>query len=155
MKKGRILIINGPNLNMLGVREPGVYGNRTLDDINADIKAYSEGMKIDCDFFQSNCEGEIITKIQSVINDYDGCIINAGAYSHYSYAIRDAIASVNKPFIEVHMSRNNFIIGIHDTDQRLFHLFFCQTKCMKQRTMRSLLNSFLHCVTSHNNLLVA
>lgn len=104
MKKGRILIINGPNLNMLGIREPEVYGNRTLADINADIKAYSDGMKLECDFFQSNCEGDIITKIQSVLTDYDGCIINAGAYSHYSYAIRDAISSVNKPFIEVHMS---------------------------------------------------
>lgn len=104
MKKGRILIINGPNLNMLGIREPEVYGSRTLADINADIKAYSEGMKLECDFFQSNCEGEIITKIHSVLTDYDGCIINAGAYSHYSYAIRDAISSVNKPFIEVHMS---------------------------------------------------
>lgn len=104
MKKGRILIINGPNLNMLGIREPEIYGNKTLEDINADIKAYSEGMKIECDFFQSNCEGEIISKIHTVLNDYDGCIINAGAYSHYSYAIRDAISSVNKPFIEVHMS---------------------------------------------------
>ena len=104
MKKGRILIINGPNLNMLGIREPEIYGNKTLEDINADIKAYSEGMKLECDFFQSNCEGEIVSKIHSVLNDYDGCIINAGAYSHYSYAIRDAISSVNKPFIEVHMS---------------------------------------------------
>ncbi len=104
MIKGKILIINGPNLNMLGLREPEIYGNRTLADINADIKAYSAGMNIECDFYQSNCEGEIVTKIQSVLNDYNGCIINAGAYTHYSYAIRDAIASVNKPFIEVHMS---------------------------------------------------
>ncbi len=104
MKKGKILIINGPNLNMVGVREPDIYGRKTLADINADIKAYSEGMKLECDFFQSNCEGEIITKIHSVLNDYDGCIINAGALTHYSYALRDAISSVNKPFIEVHMS---------------------------------------------------
>lgn len=104
MKKGRILIINGPNLNMVGVREPDIYGVKTLADINADIKAYSEGMRFDCDFYQSNCEGEIITKIHSVLNEYDGCIINAGALTHYSYAVRDAIASVNKPFIEVHMS---------------------------------------------------
>ncbi len=104
MKKGKILIINGPNLNMVGIREPGVYGKKTLDDINANIKAYSEGMKLECDFYQSNCEGEIVTKIHSVLNDYDGCIINAGALTHYSYAVRDAIAAVNKPFIEVHMS---------------------------------------------------
>ena len=104
MKNAKILVINGPNLNMLGVREPGVYGNKSLSEINSSINTYASGMKIACDFFQSNCEGEIIDKIQSVYNGYDGCIINAGAYTHYSYAIRDAISSVDKPFIEVHMS---------------------------------------------------
>ena len=104
MAKNRILIINGPNLNMLGIREPAVYGSKTLEDINANIKAYAEGMKLDCEFFQSNCEGDIISKIHTVLNEFDGCIINAGAYTHYSYAIRDAISSVAKPFIEVHMS---------------------------------------------------
>lgn len=102
MKK--VLIINGPNLNMLGIREKSIYGADTLDSINAEIKAYGDELNIECDFFQSNCEGEIITKIHSVLSEYDGCIINAGAYTHYSYAIRDAIACVNKPFIEVHMS---------------------------------------------------
>ena len=104
MKNAKILVINGPNLNMVGIREPGVYGNKSLSEINSSINTYAGGMKIACDFFQSNCEGEIIDKIQSVFTDYDGCIINAGAYTHYSYAIRDAIAAVNKPFIEVHMS---------------------------------------------------
>lgn len=102
MKK--ILVINGPNLNMLGIREKSIYGSDTLETINAEVKAYAEALGIQCDFFQSNCEGEIITKIHSVLTDYDGCIINAGAYTHYSYAIRDAIACVSKPFIEVHMS---------------------------------------------------
>ena len=102
MKK--ILVINGPNLNMLGIREKSIYGSETLETINAEVKAYAETLGIQCDFFQSNCEGEIITKIHSVLTDYDGCIINAGAYTHYSYAIRDAIACVSKPFIEVHMS---------------------------------------------------
>ena len=102
MKK--VLIINGPNLNMLGIREKSIYGADTLDSINAEIKAYGSELNIECDFFQSNCEGEIITKIHSVLAEYNGCIINAGAYTHYSYAIRDAIACVNKPFIEVHMS---------------------------------------------------
>ena len=102
MKK--VLIINGPNLNMLGIREKSIYGADTLESINAEIKAYGDELNIECDFFQSNCEGEIITKIHSVLTEYDGCIINAGAYTHYSYAIRDAIACVNKPFIEVHMS---------------------------------------------------
>jgi 3-dehydroquinate dehydratase-2 len=102
MKK--ILVINGPNLDMVGIREPGVYGSQTLASINEEIKAYTDSVNVACDFFQSNCEGTIIDKIHSVLNDYDGCILNAGAYTHYSYAIRDAISSVNKPFIEVHMS---------------------------------------------------
>ena len=102
MKK--ILVMNGPNLNMVGIREPGVYGNETLESINEEIKAYAEGLGLECDFYQSNVEGELVSKIHSVLNDYDGCVLNAGAYTHYSYAIRDAISAVNKPFIEVHMS---------------------------------------------------
>lgn len=104
MKTGKILVLNGPNLNMLGRREPDIYGNKNLESINSTVFSYAAGMKINCEFFQSNCEGELIDKIQSVYNDYDGCIINAGAYTHYSYAIRDAISAVDKPFIEVHMS---------------------------------------------------
>lgn len=104
MKTGKILVLNGPNLNMLGRREPDIYGNKNLESINSTVFSYAAGMKINCEFFQSNCEGELIDKIQSVYNDYDGCIINAGAYTHYSFAIRDAIAAVDKPFIEVHMS---------------------------------------------------
>ncbi len=100
----KILVINGPNLNMLGIREPGVYGGETLEQINSEISAYANSLNVKCDFYQSNCEGEIVSKIHSVLEDYDGCIINAGAYTHYSYAIRDAISSVNKPFIEVHLS---------------------------------------------------
>ena len=102
MKK--LLIINGPNLNMTGRREPEIYGNETLDDINATIKTYASALDFSCDFFQSNCEGEIVSKIHEVFSNYDGCIINAGAYTHYSYAIHDAIRCVNKPFIEVHIS---------------------------------------------------
>ncbi len=100
----KILVINGPNLNMLGVREPETYGTQTLKDINNDLMNYAKGKGVECSFFQSNCEGEIISAIQSVLTEYDACIINAGAYTHYSYAIRDAISSVNKPFVEVHMS---------------------------------------------------
>ena len=103
MKK--ILVINGPNLNMLGKREPEIYGSRSLDDINRDLKALGETMNTEVDFFQSNIEGEIVTAIHSVLDGYDGCIINAGAYTHYSVAIHDAIAAVEKkPFIEVHLS---------------------------------------------------
>lgn len=102
MKK--LLILNGPNLNMTGLREPEIYGSETLEDINSSIKSYATEQGFSCDFYQSNCEGEIVSKIHEVLNDYDGCIINAGAYTHYSYAIHDAIRSVNKPFIEVHIS---------------------------------------------------
>ena len=100
----RILVLNGPNINLTGEREPGVYGHRTLDDINRMIADYAEKIGLSCEFFQSNFEGELIGKIHSVMADYDGCIINAGALTHYSYAIRDAISAVKKPFIEVHMS---------------------------------------------------
>ncbi len=104
MTKGKILVLNGPNLDMLGLREPEVYGRQTLATINHGIASYAEGMKLECDFFQSNSEGALIDKIHEVRENYDGCILNAGAYTHYSYAIRDAIASVEKPFIEVHLS---------------------------------------------------
>ncbi len=104
MKTGKILVLNGPNLNMVGIREPAVYGNKNLESINSTIYSYAAGMKMNCDFFQTNCEGELIDKIHSVYKEYDGCIINAGALTHYSYAVRDAIAAVDKPFIEVHLS---------------------------------------------------
>lgn len=100
----KVLVINGPNLNMTGIREPQVYGSETLDMINYEIKEYAENLGIECGFFQSNSEGEIIDAIHSVLSDYDGCIINAGAYTHYSFAIADAVRCVKKPFIEVHIS---------------------------------------------------
>ena len=104
MAMKKVLVLNGPNLNMLSIREPGIYGNQTLDEINANILSYAKGLDIQCDFYQSNSEGNIIDAIHSVRQNYDGCIINAGAYTHYSYAILDAIKSVDKPFIEVHLS---------------------------------------------------
>lgn len=98
----KLLILNGVNLNMTGRREQGVYGTQTLEDINAEISAYCKARGAACEFYQSNLEGEICTKIQTT--DADGIILNAGAFTHYSYAIRDAIASVNTPVVEVHMS---------------------------------------------------
>lgn len=99
----KFLFINGVNLNMTGEREKGVYGMQTLDEINAEIAKHFNGDK--CEFFQSNIEGEICTAIQNAHKDgFDGVILNAGAYTHYSIAIRDAIASVKTPVIEVHMS---------------------------------------------------
>ena len=100
----KILIINGPNLNLLGEREPGIYGNKTLQDISIQIAAKAEKLGIVCDFFQSNIEGELIEKIHEARKNIDGVIINAGAYSHYSYALRDAITAVKIPFIEIHCS---------------------------------------------------
>lgn len=102
----KFLILNGPNLNMTGIRAPGVYGSESLETINREIASYCAARGVDCDFFQSNGEGEIITEIQSVPGRYDGCVLNAGAYTHYSYAIRDAIEAVHGyvPFVEVHMS---------------------------------------------------
>ena len=86
---------------MTGKREKGVYGTQTLDEINAEIAKHFKGDT--CEFYQSNTEGEICTKIQSA-ESFDGVILNAGAFTHYSYAIRDAIASVSVPVVEVHMS---------------------------------------------------
>lgn len=96
----KLLFINGVNLNLTGVREKGVYGAQTLDEINKDITAHFKNDE--CEFFQSNIEGEICTKIQTA--RCDGIVLNAGAFTHYSYAIRDAIAAVNTPVVEVHMS---------------------------------------------------
>ena len=96
----KFLFINGVNLNMTGKREKGVYGVQTLDSINAEISAHFSDDE--CEFYQSNSEGEICTRLHTA--DCDAIILNAGAFTHYSYAIRDAIASISIPVIEVHMS---------------------------------------------------
>ena len=100
----KILILNGTNLNMLGVREPGIYGKLTLEELNREILAYAQNLNITAGFVQSNIEGEIINYIHSAQNEYTGIILNAGAFTHYSYAIRDAVSSVGIPVIEVHLS---------------------------------------------------
>lgn len=100
----RILVLNGPNLNMTGIREPSIYGSTTLNDINASISEAATSLGIETEFFQSNHEGELIDSIHGAYGSFDGIIFNAGAFTHYSYAIRDAIASVNVPTVEVHMS---------------------------------------------------
>lgn len=100
MKK--VLILNGPNLNMLGSREENIYGAESLEDINAEIAMFAGKMSIECDFFQSNSEGELIDKIHA--SDHSAIVMNAGALTHYSIALRDAIATVKIPTIEVHLS---------------------------------------------------
>ena len=103
MKK--ILVMLGPNLNMVGTREKNIYGEENADTINQDIKSFAKNAGFECDIFQSNHEGDFIDKIHSTLGVYDGVVLNAGALTHYSYALRDAIASVTAvPFIEVHMS---------------------------------------------------
>ena len=100
----RILVINGPNINMLGIREKNIYGNNDYNSLVEKIK--KEASELDCqvDFFQSNIEGEIITSIQKAFGVYDGIIINPAAYTHYSIGILDALKAVNIPAIEVHIS---------------------------------------------------
>ncbi|MEG1449157.1 MAG: type II 3-dehydroquinate dehydratase [Oscillospiraceae bacterium] len=99
-----ILVLQGPNINLTGKRETGVYGTDTYEQICEEIISYGEKIGFNVSIYQSNIEGEIINEIQNRRDEYDAVIINAGAYTHYSYAIRDAIASVVPPFIEVHMS---------------------------------------------------
>lgn len=98
----KLLFLNGVNLNMTGRREKGVYGTQTLDEINAEIAAFCKARGAECEFFQSNIEGELCTRLHTT--DADGVILNAGAFTHYSYALRDAIASISVPVVEVHMS---------------------------------------------------
>lgn len=100
----KVLIINGPNLNLLGLRETDVYGTETLGDIENWLLDSVGSNEHEIDWYQSNHEGEIIDKIHMCINNYNSIIINPGAYTHYSYAIRDAIISVKIPTVEVHLS---------------------------------------------------
>lgn len=100
----KVVIIQGPNINMLGKREPNVYGVMTMEEIHKQMKVVADQNNVDIEFFQSNLEGEIIDKIQECLGDADGIIINPAGYSHTSVAIRDAIAAVNLPTIEVHIS---------------------------------------------------
>lgn len=101
----KLLVINGPNLNFLGIREPEVYGNESYESLCNMIKDYADSQNIEIELFQSNHEGAIIDKIQEAYyNKIDGIIINPGAYTHYSYAIHDALKSVSMVKVEVHIS---------------------------------------------------
>jgi 3-dehydroquinate dehydratase-2 len=103
-KKVKILVINGPNLNTLGTREPGIYGDTTLADINTGMKKLGEKLGMTVQSFQSNHEGEIVEKIQKSAGKFDGLIINPAAYTHTSIAVRDAILLLDIPVIEIHLS---------------------------------------------------
>jgi len=100
----KVLFLNGPNLNLLGQREPEVYGKTTLADIEAAVRKQAKSLKVDIDFRQSNVEGELVSWIQEAKGTFDVIVINAAAYTHTSIALRDAIAAVGIPTIEIHLS---------------------------------------------------
>ena len=100
----KILVINGPNLNMLGIREPGIYGSETFADLIEKIKRHAERRGVEVGFYQSNHEGCLVDEIQAAWGKYDGIVINPGAYTHTSIAIADALAAVRIPTVEVHIS---------------------------------------------------
>jgi 3-dehydroquinate dehydratase-2 len=101
----KVLVMNGPNLNLLGMREPGVYGSASLGDVEGDLRALAGDLGVDIDFYQSNHEGALVDRIQQARADrVDFVIINAGAFTHTSVAIRDALSGVSIPFVEVHIS---------------------------------------------------
>lgn len=114
-----ILVIHGPNLNMLGVREPGIYGSKSLSDINDDLSKQAESLNLTIDCFQSNIEGELVTRIQQAYQDsVKYIIINPAAYTHTSVAMRDALLAVQIPFIEVHLS------NVHQREAFRHHSYF-------------------------------
>jgi len=101
----KFLVINGVNLNLTGTREKSVYGGETLDELNAKIAAYAAKQGDEISFYQNNVEGELVNKLHAAkAEGYDGILLNAGAYTHYSYAIRDAVAAIPVPVAEVHIS---------------------------------------------------
>lgn len=100
----RILIIHGPNLNLLGRRERDIYGPTSLEDINRQLSALADELKVSVSFLQSNSEGELVSAIQNAMGTYDALVINPGAYTHTSIALRDAIAGTGLPAVEVHLS---------------------------------------------------
>ena len=102
--RGKVLVLNGPNLNLLGTREPGVYGQATLEEIARRVQSLGRELGLEVEFFQSNSEGEIVDAVQRAAGSCRGLIINPAAYTHTSVALRDALAAVDLPAVEVHLS---------------------------------------------------
>lgn len=100
----RFLLMNGPNLDMLGVREPGIYGAQSLADLEAQAQAHAASLGAELECFQSNHEGALVDKLHEAHGTFDGIVYNPGAHTHYSYALRDAVAGIDVPVVEVHIS---------------------------------------------------
>ena len=98
----RILVLQGPNLNLLGTRQPGIYGHETLEEIHAGIERHARELGVEVDFYQSNHEGDLIDRLHR--RDFDAAIVNAAGYTHTSVALRDALLAIDRPFVEVHLS---------------------------------------------------
>lgn len=126
-KNKRVLVLHGPNLNLLGIREPDKYGQLTLEEINRKIMTHAQELNIDVSIFQSNIEGELIEAIQRSLESTDGIIINAAGYTHTSVAIRDALLAVKLPAIEVHLS------NIYSREE-FRHISFIAPVCIGQIT---------------------
>jgi 3-dehydroquinate dehydratase-2 len=119
----RVLVLHGPNLNLRGIREPGIYGTETLDDLNDSVAAAAGSLGVEVAFEQYNGEGEIIDALHAARTAYDAVVVNPGAYSHYSYAIADAIAAIGIPVIEVHLSN---VAGREDFRRRSVTAAVCR-----------------------------
>lgn len=123
----RILVINGPNINMLGIREPQIYGKRTYDELCSMINKHCNDNGIDVLLYQSNHEGDIVDKIQSAYKKFDGIVINPAAYTHTSVAILDALKAVGVPTVEVHISEP-------DSREDFRHISYIRDHCVKTIT---------------------
>ena len=120
----KILVINGPNLNMLGIREPQIYGSQTYADLCEMIKKHCDTLKVSVEFYQSNHEGALVDKIQQSYGNVDGIVINPGAYTHTSVALLDAVKSVDIPTVEVHISDP-------DTREEFRKISYVRLACVK------------------------
>ena len=122
MADKRVLVMNGPNLNLLGMREPGVYGDESYDAICARVEEQARALGLQADFFQSNSEGELVTAIQKALGRVDGIVINPAAYTHTSVALLDAVKAVGIPTVEVHVSDP-------DTREDFRHVSYIRAAC--------------------------
>lgn len=120
----KILVINGPNLNMLGIREPQIYGSQTYADLCEMIKKHCDSLKVSVEFYQSNHEGALVDKIQQSYGNVDGIVINPGAYTHTSVALLDAVKSVGIPTVEIHISDP-------DTREEFRKISYIRLACVK------------------------